>query len=146
MDMEPAKTIIEYLGGVRMVSSIVNKHPSRVYRWTYPVEKREGCGGIIPLRDQQRILEYSNIHGIDLVRDDFFFHERVAAILAARINSSSASSSAGDDAGVSVTPPAQVGTPAVNSHSPEVLPSGEAGAQRSVTGCAPAIVSEAAAE
>ncbi len=51
--------------------------------------------------------------------------------------SSPANSSAGDDAGASVTPPAQ-GAPAINFNSPDYLPSGEAGAQRPATGCAPA--------
>ena len=81
MDMEPAKTIISYLGGARAVAEIVQKHPSRVYRWAYPSWKREGCSGLIPLRDQQRLLEYCREHGIDLVREDFFSHDRLAGIL-----------------------------------------------------------------
>lgn len=56
---------------------------------------------------------------------------------ASNLNVSPASSSAGDNAGASVTPPAQ-GAPATNFNSPDYLPSGEAGAQRPATGCAPA--------
>ncbi len=80
--------------------------------------------------------------------------------------SSPASSSAGDDVGASVTPPAQKGAPTVcqgraevarlahnqevagsnpvpatDSNSPDYLPSGEAGAQRSPAVCAPASIS-----
>ncbi len=127
--MEPAKTIIEYLGGARTVASIVNKHPSRVYRWTYPLEKREGCGGIIPLRDQRRILEFCDHHGIDLVRDDFFIKDRIAAILAVRNCNSPAGSSAGE-AGASSPPANPSGAPTISEqgraevahrvHTPEV--------------------------
>lgn len=82
MDMNPAKTIIDYLGGAKLTAMIVGKHPSRVYRWAYPLDKREGCGGIIPLRDQQRILEYCVENSIDLTRDDFFSCNRIAKLLA----------------------------------------------------------------
>lgn len=150
MDMEPAKTIIEYLGGVRAVASIVGKHPSRIYRWTYPVDKREGCGGIVPLRDQQHILDFCDANGIDLVRDDFFSRDRVAAFLAARTTVAPADSIAGR-AGVVPGAPESAATsfcqgreevsrrvhtpeiagstpaPATSFQSPELLPTGEAG-------------------
>ncbi|APY12983.1 hypothetical protein GJU93_10780 [Brucella sp. 10RB9212] len=103
MDMEPAKTIVEYLGGARVVANIIRKHPSRVYRWMYSLEKREGCGGIVPLRDQQRILEYCMANGIDLRRDDFFSSDRIAALVLQDKIESPVSSSAGD-AGASLPP------------------------------------------
>lgn len=149
MEMEPAKTIIEYLGGVQAVASIVNKHPSRVYRWTYPLEKREGCGGIIPLRDQKRILEFCEHHGIDLVRDDFFIRDRITAILADRCCNSPVGSSSGkagasspqsDAPAISEQGRAEVAhrvhtpevagsnpVPATRFQSSDVLPTGEAG-------------------
>lgn len=137
MDMEPAKTIIEYLGGAKSAAEIVRKHPSRIYRWAYPSTKREGCDGIIPLKDQRVILEFCQGVGIDLRREDFFCSDRLRSILQSNESKSPASSSAGDDAGVSVTPPAQ-GAPATNFNSPDYLPSGEAGVQCPATGCAPA--------
>lgn|GEM_PF-3236470 len=86
---------------------------------------------------------------------------------ALRIPNSPASSSVGDDAGASVTPPAQLGAPAIceqgreevshrvhtpeiagsnpvpatNSNSPADLPSGEPGARLAATRRAPAFVS-----
>lgn len=60
------------------------------------------------------------------------------------IVNSPAIASAGDDAGVFVAPPAQQGAPATNFKSPDYLPSGEAGAQRPATGCAPATNSDSA--
>ncbi len=53
--------------------------------------------------------------------------------------SSPASSSAGAEAGASVTPPAQ-GAPAINSYSPEVLPSGGSGARFADIDCAPVAI------
>lgn len=163
MDMEPAKTIIEYLGGAKSAAEIVRKHPSRIYRWAYPSTKREGCDGIIPLKDQRAILEFCQRVGIDLRREDFFCSNRLRSILKTSEPDSSASSSAGDDAGASVTPPAQKGAPTVCqgraevarlAHNQEVagsnpapatssnslgnLPSGEAGAQFMGIGCVPA--------
>lgn len=137
MDMEPAKTIIEYLGGAKSAAEIVRKHPSRIYRWAYPSTKREGCDGIIPLKDQRVILEFCQGVGVDLRREDFFSSDRLRSILQSNKSNSPASSSAGDDAGVPVTPPAH-GAPETNFNSPDHLPSGEAGAQRSPAVCAPA--------
>ena len=68
------------------------------------------------------------------------FMERERQAISSRKESPPASSSAGDNAGVPVTPPAQ-GAPAIYSNSPDYLPSGEAGAQRSPAVCAPASVS-----
>ncbi|MCV9908358.1 hypothetical protein OIV19_12115 [Brucella sp. HL-2] len=126
MDMEPAKTIIEYLGGAKSAAEIVRKHPSRIYRWAYPSTKREGCDGIIPLKDQRAILEFCQRVGINLRREDFFCSNRLRSILKSTDSESPASSSAGDDAGASVSPPAQKDAPVINSLPPEVLPSGEA--------------------
>lgn len=91
------------------------------------------------------------------------FMERERQAISAKKSNQTASSSAGDDVGAFVTPPAQKGAPTVcqgraevarlahnqevagsnpapatSSNSPDHLPSGEAGAQRSPAGCAPA--------
>jgi len=80
---EPAKSIIAYLGGVQVVASVVKKHPSRVYRWMYPATVREGAGGIIPARDQRRLLERARETGKDLRPEDFFSPDRLRALLLA---------------------------------------------------------------
>jgi hypothetical protein len=69
--MEPARTIIELLGGYRSVASITGHHPTRVLRWTYPVE-RGGTGGLIPARYQQFLLAHAKRAGIDLRPEHFF--------------------------------------------------------------------------
>ena len=80
MQMEPAKSIISQLGGVQAVASVVGKHPSNVYRWMYDVN-REGTGGIIPAKDQVRLLEHARASGKDLRPDDFFSSRRLQALL-----------------------------------------------------------------
>ncbi len=81
MSMEPANSIITYLGGAKAVSEIVEKHVSRVYRWTYPETVREGTGGLIPAREQRKLLEHCRTNRIDLRPDDFFSAERIKALL-----------------------------------------------------------------
>jgi hypothetical protein len=80
--MEPAASIIRLMGGAQDVGDIVGKHPSRVYRWTYPESVREGTGGVIPAKDQRKLLDHAKAKGIDLQPGDFFDATRLQAILA----------------------------------------------------------------
>ncbi|WP_375677170.1 MULTISPECIES: hypothetical protein [unclassified Bartonella] len=77
----PAVTIIKYLGGAKRVSLISQCHVSAVYKWTYPFEKREGKGGIIPAKYQIMLLNYARDHGIDLRPEDFFYPERLQRLM-----------------------------------------------------------------
>lgn len=77
--IEPAASIIRLFGGAQKVAEIVCKDPSRVYRWAYPEEVREGAGGIIPARDQRLLLAYAEAHEIDLRPADFFDASRLIA-------------------------------------------------------------------
>lgn len=81
MRLEPARTIIEFLGGAQVVAAIVGKHISGVYRWTYPLDGREGTGGLVPSRDQVALLEHARANAIDLRPDDFFSADRLQALL-----------------------------------------------------------------
>lgn len=82
--MEPAASVIEFLGGAQAVASIIGKHYSRVYRWTYPESTREGTGGLIPSRDQRSLLQYAQNHDVDLRPEDFFTSHRLQVLLASR--------------------------------------------------------------
>ncbi|ENN93230.1 hypothetical protein [Bartonella bovis] len=79
--MTPATTIVKYLGGAKSVSLLVHCHISAVYKWTYPVEKREGKGGIIPAKYQIMLLNYAKRNNIDLRPDDFFYPERLQNLM-----------------------------------------------------------------
>ena len=71
MHLDPAKTIIERLGGVDAVARRTGKHISRIYRWMYPPE-RGGTGGVIPQREIAGLLEFAREEGIPLSPADFF--------------------------------------------------------------------------
>ncbi|WP_034990140.1 hypothetical protein [Bartonella schoenbuchensis] len=78
---ETAKLIITYLGGYQTVANIINRNVVVVRKWTYPVEKREGKGGIIPAKYQVMLLNYAKCNDIDLRPDDFFYPERLQNLM-----------------------------------------------------------------
>lgn len=86
MNNEPAKSIITFLGGASAVADIVQKHISNVYRWTYPESAREGFGGLIPAKDQRRLLDHCRAKGIDLRPEDFFDPTRIQSLLSEQSN------------------------------------------------------------
>jgi hypothetical protein len=68
--LNPAKTIIERLGGVGEVSRITGKHRTRVFRWMYP-RSRGGTGGLIPQSEFSKLMQYAKIKQIPLLPADF---------------------------------------------------------------------------
>ena len=68
--LDPAKTIIARLGGIKIVAEITGRDKSRVSRWMYPVE-RGGTGGLIPQREAVKLLQYAENHGVRLKAADF---------------------------------------------------------------------------
>lgn len=69
--MNPAKMVIDKLGGHRAVADILEKNVSSVYRWTYP-KSNGGTDGLIPIDDAQKLLEHCREAGKDLCPEDFF--------------------------------------------------------------------------
>lgn len=69
--MEPAKGIIDKLGGADKVAEIAGCHVSNVYRWTYP-KARGGTDGLVPNRYVGGLLSYARTHAIALSAGDFF--------------------------------------------------------------------------
>jgi hypothetical protein len=68
--LEPARTIIEKLGGVEVVAKITGKDESRVYRWMYSTA-RGGTNGAIPSELIFGLLDYAAAKGIKLRPTDF---------------------------------------------------------------------------
>lgn len=66
-----AAAIIAKCNGHAVIADICGVHVTRVYRWTYPVEKG-GSGGVIPTRHQAQLLKGARERGIDLRPEDFF--------------------------------------------------------------------------
>lgn len=71
MNLEPARSVIEKLGGIDVVAQTTGKHVSRIYRWMYSKE-RGGTGGFIPQSHIPDLLAYARDHGINLTANDFF--------------------------------------------------------------------------
>lgn len=68
--MEPAKSIIEKLGGEAAVCKITGTAYTAPYRWQQPKE-RGGTGGLIPQRHHPAMLDYAEKMSIDLGPGDF---------------------------------------------------------------------------
>lgn len=69
--LEPARSVIEKIGGVDAVATVTGKHVSRIYRWTYP-RNRGGTGGVVPHDDATKLLIHAEKKGIALRASDFF--------------------------------------------------------------------------
>lgn len=57
--------------GIDAVAKVTGAHPSRVYRWMYPVDNG-GTGGYIPEPQMRKLVEYARNEGMPLSLDDFF--------------------------------------------------------------------------
>jgi hypothetical protein len=70
MHLDPAKSIIDKCGGADVVARVSGADRSRVYRWTYPVE-RGGTGGVIPTRRARKLLAWATANSIKLSPSEF---------------------------------------------------------------------------
>ena len=68
--MEPARTIIEALGGEATVARLTGTAYTAPYRWQYPKDRR-GTGGTIPQKYHRLLLDYAEANGIHLRAEDF---------------------------------------------------------------------------
>jgi len=68
--MEPARTIIDRLGGPTEVSRITGAHRTRVSNWARPKESG-GTGGTIPFKHVPVLLQAAKDKGVELSTDDF---------------------------------------------------------------------------
>lgn len=75
--MEPAKTIIERLGGTDAVARITCTASTAPYRWQYARDKG-GTNGLIPQRYHRVLLDYAEQHSIRLNAEDFLPLREVA--------------------------------------------------------------------
>lgn len=71
MSLEPAKSIIERLGGPAIVSKITGTSYTAPYRWQQPLDKG-GSGGCIPARHIPVLLRFAEENDLPLTPADFF--------------------------------------------------------------------------
>ena len=68
--MEPARTIINALGGVKATAEIVGLHRTRVSNWMRP-RQSGGTGGIVPHWHIQKLLDHAERNGLGLTPHSF---------------------------------------------------------------------------
>lgn len=68
--MQPARDVIDKLGGEAKVREITGASSSAPYRWQYSKQKG-GTGGLIPQRYHRALLDYAEKHEIELTAEDF---------------------------------------------------------------------------
>jgi hypothetical protein len=71
--LDPARSIIDRLGGAHAVAAMTGRHVTRVRRWTYPRERR-GSDGVIPLPEAMKIIEQAPARGITGLTMEDFIH------------------------------------------------------------------------
>lgn len=76
--LHPASHVIEICGGFDVVAEMVDRHPTRVRRWTYPKNKG-GTGGLIPADMQVVLMREAEKRSINLTPSDFFAQPQDAA-------------------------------------------------------------------
>jgi hypothetical protein len=81
--LEPAKSVIERLGGEEAVAAATGTAYTAPYRWQYPRE-RAGGGGQIPQKHHPVLLAYARTNNIKLSSDDFLPPDARAGLRASR--------------------------------------------------------------
>jgi hypothetical protein len=80
--MNPAKRIIELLGGEAQVAFLTGTSYTAPYRWQ-AARHKGGTGGLIPQRHHRALLDYARGKGIALAAEDFLPEARPAGLPAA---------------------------------------------------------------
>lgn len=68
--LDPARSIIEMIGGEVKASEITAASVPTVYGWQYPKDKG-GTGGTIPQKHHRAILGFARENQINLTAEDF---------------------------------------------------------------------------
>lgn len=76
IDDNLAARIVDKFGGATALANLLNCHVTRIYRWTYPVE-RGGTGGLVPQRHHVALLKLAKHHNVKLRPADLY--PRIAA-------------------------------------------------------------------
>jgi len=69
--LNPARRVVELLGGEAKAAEIAGVVPKNVYRWQWPAGQG-GTGGVIPMERAMRLLRWSREHGGPLKPEHFF--------------------------------------------------------------------------
>lgn len=70
-EQQPARYVVERLGGVRQVARILDINPSTISRWMMPSDAK-GTGGRIPQKYWRSLLKHGRVNNIDIQTSDLF--------------------------------------------------------------------------
>lgn len=70
--MEPAKTIIDKLGGCQAVAAACGLRHTGPWRWMQPKDSKGCTGGQIPAKYIPVLIEFGASKGVALTPNDFF--------------------------------------------------------------------------
>jgi hypothetical protein len=70
INLDPAKSVIDKIGGVETAAAVTGKHISRIYRWMYSTA-RGGTGGFVPHADAVKLLDHAKQNDLPLAAEDF---------------------------------------------------------------------------
>ncbi len=69
MHLSPAEYVIHVFGGVRKAGRALGRTGSAISNWNRS-RKNGGCGGLIPSRMQEVVLQVAEINGLDIKPED----------------------------------------------------------------------------
>lgn len=79
-ELEPAAAVLRIIGGgdllagERLAAVIIDKHPTVVRKWTYPIESG-GTAGRVAHRHAELLLAWARRNGVDLHPSHFYARE-----------------------------------------------------------------------
>ena len=76
MHLNPAEYVVHCFGGVRKAGKALGRTASAVSKWNRS-DKNLGCGGRIPSRMQDVILQVAKIQGLDITAEDLVLGREV---------------------------------------------------------------------
>jgi hypothetical protein len=79
MHLNPAQYVVHCFGGVRKAGIALGRTASAISKWNKS-DKNFGCGGRIPSRMQEVILEVARIKKLDITAQDLVLGREVADV------------------------------------------------------------------
>jgi hypothetical protein len=70
--MEPARTVVEILGGTERVSELLGISATQVWRWQAPKGQSAGTGGVVPSKWHKPLMDWAREHNKPLKHKHFF--------------------------------------------------------------------------
>jgi hypothetical protein len=80
MHLTPAEYVVEIFGGVRKAGVALGRTASSISKWKKS-DKNGGCGGRVPSRMQEVVLQVARIKKLDITAEDLINGRDVADVV-----------------------------------------------------------------